>query len=219
MNTLADVLRNRIKELGFDDIKECARQYDVPYELLRKVISDGHLPKDKTLLFYSERFGLNAADLISMVYRQRAPNHLQYLFDGPSGISPTPVAENTRLAPVLGRAACGEWLESYSVEPDAYEPVETGDSDSFFVTAEGESMIGGNILPGAYLLVSPGTRVNNGDIVLARRGDEEFTVKTYFHQANGTTILQPMNAAFEPIVVMPEEQLAVMRITEIRLKV
>jgi SOS-response transcriptional repressor LexA len=219
MHTLAEVLRSRIRELDFDDIKECARQYDIPYELLRKVISDGHLPKDKTLLFYAEKFGLNAADLISMVYRQRAPSHLQYLFDGPSGLSPAPVGDTGRMAPVLGRAACGEWLESYAVEPDAYEPVDVGDADAFFVTAEGESMVGGNILPGAYLLVSPGTRVSNGDIVLARKGDEEFTVKTFFRQGNGTTILQPMNPAFEPIVVTPEEQLTVMRITEIRLKI
>lgn len=219
MSTLAEVLRNRIREMGYDDIKECARKHEIPYELLRKVISDDHLPKDKTLLFYSEKFGLNAADLISMVYRQRAPSHLQYLFDGPSGLTPAPVAENSRLAPVLGRAACGEWLESYAVEPDAYEPVDVGDAEAFFVTAEGDSMIGGNILPGAYLLVSPGSRVSNGDIVLARKGDEEFTVKTFFRQANGTTILQPMNSAFEPIVVTAEEPLTVMRITEIRLKI
>ncbi len=219
MNTLDELLRNRIREMGFDDIKECARQFEIPYELLRKVISDGHLPKDKTLLFYADKFGLNAAEMIAMVYRQRAPTHLQYLFEGAAGLSPTPVNESSRMAPVLGRAACGEWLESYQVEPDAYEPLDMGDADAFFVTAEGESMIGGNIPPGANLLVSPGTRVSNGDIVLARRGDEEFTIKTYFRQANGTTILQPMNPAYEPLIVMPEEQLLVMRITEIRIKI
>ncbi|MCZ6474541.1 MAG: hypothetical protein O7E56_11785 [SAR324 cluster bacterium] len=218
MKTLAEVLRNRIQEMGFEDIKECARQFDVPYELLRKVISDGHLPKDKTLLFYAEKFGLNAADLISIVYRQRAPQHLKYLFDSPSGLTPAPMPETSRQAPVLGRAACGEWLESYQVEPDAYEPVDLGDDDAFFVTAEGESMVGGNIPPGAYLLVSPRARVSNGDIVLARLGEEEFTVKSYFRQASGTTILQPMNSAYEPLVLGPEEPLTVMRITEIRIK-
>lgn len=218
MTTIAERLRNRIRELGFDDIKECARKFDVPYELLRKVISDGHLPKDKTLLFYAEKFGLNAADLISSVYRQRAPAHLRHLFDGPAAIQPSPAPDGTRQAPVLGRAACGEWLESYSVEPDSYEPVDDSDPDSFFVTAEGESMIGGNIPPGAYLLVSPAARVSNGNIVLARRGVEEFTVKTYHRQADGITVLQPMNPAFEPIIVPSTEQMVVMRVTEIRIK-
>jgi hypothetical protein len=87
MKTIAEVLRKRIRELGFEDIKECARKFDVPYELLRKVISDGHLPKDKTLLFYAEQFGLNAAELITTVYRQRAPAHLQHLFEGAGAIS------------------------------------------------------------------------------------------------------------------------------------
>ncbi|MEE8395685.1 MAG: S24 family peptidase [bacterium] len=219
MKTLAEILRQKIRELGFEDIKDCARDFDVPYELLRKVISDGHLPKDKTLLYYAETFGLSAAELVSTTYRQRAPEHLQYLFDSPAGQSPPPPSEGSRLAPVLGRAACGEWLESYQVEPDAYEPVEIPDTDAFFVTAEGESMVGGNIPPGAYLLVSPSARVSNGNIVLARKGEEEFTVKSYFRQADGTTILQPMNAAFEPIIVPADEPLQAMRITEIRIKI
>lgn len=218
MKKIAEVLRGRIRELGFDDIKECARKFDVPYELLRKVISDGHLPKDKTLLFYAEQFGLDAGELIGQAYRQRAPQHLQHLFGGPSALTAHPVPEGTRQAPVLGRAACGEWLESYQVEPDAYEPVDISDPDAFFVTAEGESMIGGNIPPGANLLVSPASRVTNGNIVLARRGVEEFTVKTYHRQADGTTVLQPMNPAFEPIIVPAHEPVTVMRVTEIRIK-
>ncbi len=79
-------------------------------------------------------------------------------------------------------------------------------------------MIGSNIPPGANLLVSPAARVSNGNIVLARRGMEEFTVKSYHRQADGTTVLQPMNSAFEPIIVPPSEPLMVMRITEIRIR-
>ncbi len=218
MRTIADQLRKRIRELGFEDIKDCARKFDIPYELLRKVISEGHLPKDKTLLFYADKFGLDPAELISTAYRQRAPQHLENLFDAPP-IPPGEFPGNVRMAPVLGRAACGEWLETYSVEPDSFEPLEGGDKDAFFVMAEGESMIGGNIPPGSYLLVSPSARVSNGNIVLARRGEEEFTVKTYHRQAAGSTILQPMNPAFEPIVVGKEEPLTVMRVTEIRIKV
>ena len=218
MKTLAEILKNRIREMGYDDLKECARKFDIPYELLRKVISDNHLPKDKTLLYYAETFGLNAAELISTTYRQRAPDHLQYLFDAPKGVTPIPQSEPNRLAPVLGRAACGEWLESYQIEPDTFEPVDLPDTDAFFVIAEGESMIGGNIPPGAYLLISPSARVSNGDIVLARRGEEEFTIKTYHHQADGITILQPMNPAFEPLIIPREEPLQVMRVLEIRIK-
>jgi SOS-response transcriptional repressor LexA len=216
--TVAEILRERIQELGFADIKECARAYEVPYELLRKAISEGHMPKDKTLLFYAEKFELDAAQLIEAAYRQKAPEPVQHLFRPRPASAAAPPA-GIRLAPVLGKAACGPWLESYAVEPDQFEPIEAGEKDAFFVIAEGESMIGGNILPGALLLVAPTAPVHNGNIVLARRGEEEFTVKTYFRKSNGTTILQPMNPAFEPIIVNPSEPLSVMRVTEVRLKV
>jgi len=214
MRTLSELLKNRIAELGFQDIKECARSFDIPYELLRKVISDGHLPKDKTLQLYAEKLGLDLGELIATTYRQRAPNHVHHLFRGPA---PQTDAES-RLAPVLGRAACGPWLESYVSETDVFEPTEAADADAFFVIAEGDSMVGGHIPPGALLLVSPAAPVRNGNVVLARLADDEFTVKTFYRQAGGTTILQPMNPAYEPIMVPPEEPLNVLRITEVRIK-
>lgn len=217
MATIASLLKQRIEALGYSDIKECARDYDLPYELLRKVISSGHLPKDKTLLLYAERLGMDAETLIRTAYQQKAPGGMEHLF----AVRPVPKPggeEGARLVPVLGRAACGAWLESYPIEPDQYEPVELRDPDAFFVLAEGESMIGGNILPGSLLLVSPSAPVSNGQIVLARRGEEEFTVKTLHRRADGTTILQPMNPAFEPILVESGEPLTVMRVAEIRIK-
>jgi SOS-response transcriptional repressor LexA len=216
MHNLAELIKRRIRELGFEDIKECARRYDIPYELLRKVISDGHIPKDKTLLFYAEKLGMDAEALIRTAYRQRAPQGFGHMFDSRPHVARPATPE--RMAPVLGVAACGPWLESYQVQSDAFEPIDLRDPDAFFVIAEGESMTGANIPPGAHLLVSPSTPVHNGNIVLARLGDEEFTVKTYYRQAGGTTILQPMNPAFEPIVVKPKEPLTVMRIVEIRIK-
>lgn len=218
MKTISTLLKKRIEQLGYPDLKECARDFEIPYELLRKVISNGHIPKDKTLLFYAEKLGLDETELISTAYRQKAPDNMQHIFSVNQVPKPAP-QDQLRLVPVLGQAACGEWLESYAVEPDQYEPVEMGGPDAFFVIAEGESMVGGNIPSGAMLLVSPSSQVANGQIVLARRGEEEYTVKTYFHKSDGTTILQPMNPAFEPIIVNPQEPLSVMRISEIRIKI
>lgn len=215
MMTLAALLRRRIQDLGYADLKECARARDIPYELFRKVISDNHLPKDKTLLLYAEKLDMEPQVLLSACYRQRAPSEMRHLF---GARQPAPGGSPSRLAPVLGKAACGEWLESFAVEPDAYEPVEAGDEEAFFVIAEGDSMIGGNIPSGALLLVSPGARVHNGNIVLARTGRDEFTVKRLHRQADGTTILQPMNPAYEPLIVGPQEPLSVMRIAEIRIR-
>ena len=217
MTTLAEILKARIAELGYTDIKECARALDVPYELLRKVISGGHLPKDSTLQLYAEKFGLDLTDLITTVYQQKAPMPVKHIFRGASARGPMEVGDY-RTVPVLGKAACGAWLESHAFEPGMVEPVDVHDPDAFFVIAVGESMIGGNITPGSYLLVSPVAPVSNGQIVLARRGEEEYTVKTYFRKADGTTVLQPMNPAFEPLVIAPDEPLQVMRVREVRMK-
>ena len=217
MQNLAELIKRRIRDLGYEDIKDCARDHDIPYELLRKVISDGHIPKDKTLLFYAEKLGLEPEELIRTSYRQKAPQGLGHMFDA-RRYQPKPMPAE-RLAPVLGVAACGPWLESYEAAPGEMSPIDLPDPEAFFVIAEGESMIGGNIPSGAHLLVSPSAPVNNGNIVLARMGDNEFTVKTFYKQAGGTTILQPMNPAFEPIVVKPKEPLTVMRVVEVRIKV
>jgi SOS-response transcriptional repressor LexA len=217
MHTLADILKARIEELGYSDIKEFARAHDVPYELLRKVISSGHLPKDKTLQFYADKFGLDLEELIKTVYQQKAPMPVKHIFRGVGHTGPLAVGD-FRAVPVMGKAACGAWLESHQFEEGIVEPVDVRDPEAFFVIAEGESMIGGNILPGSYLLVSPSAPVSNGQIVLARRGEDEFTVKTYHRKADGTVVLNPMNPAFEPLVLGPKDPLSVMRVTEVRMK-
>jgi SOS-response transcriptional repressor LexA len=166
---------------------------------------------------YAEKFGLDLTDLITTVYQQKAPMPVKHIFRGASARGPMEVGDY-RTVPVLGKAACGAWLESHAFEPGMVEPVDVHDPDAFFVIAEGESMIGGNITPGSYLLVSPAASVSNGQVVLAKRGEEEYTVKTFFRKADGSTVLQPMNPAFEPLVLGPQEPLQVMRVTEVRHK-
>src|SRR3989304_7744427 len=111
MATIASLLKERIQALGYSDIKECAREFDIPYELLRKVTSNGHLPKDKTLLFYADKLGMDAEQLIRNAYRQKAPGGMEHLFSNRP--VPKPGAGGAaRQAPVLGKAACGAWLDS-----------------------------------------------------------------------------------------------------------
>ncbi len=217
MDTLAEILRNHIHELGYTDLKECARERDIAYELLRRVISTGHLPKDKTLLQYAEKLEIDPSLLLKTVYREKAPDEMRPWFANRPELTAV-ACEQLHMAPVLGRAACGSWMESYESEGDEYEAVDVRDADAFFVVAEGDSMVGGNIPPKARLLVSPAARVHNGDIVLARRRDEEYTVKTYYHKADGSTILQPLNPHYEPLLVQAGESLSVMRVTEVRIK-
>lgn len=71
--TLSRILREAVKEHGFEDVKECARATGVEYELLRKVIAGGHIPRDGQLIIYSEKLGLDPAILIRRAHYERAP--------------------------------------------------------------------------------------------------------------------------------------------------
>ena len=72
--------------------------------------------------------------------------------------------------------------------------------DVFILRIKGESMIEAGILDGDYVLVESQETASNGEIVVALVGEEEATVKRFFHE--GTYIrLQPENSTMEPILV------------------
>lgn len=103
--------------------------------------------------------------------------------------------------PVLGRVTAGapilavENIEEYYPIPKDFVDHE----DVFILKIKGESMIEAGILDGDYVLVESKTSAQNGEIVVALVGEEEATVKRFFHE--GTYIrLQPENSTMEPIL-------------------
>jgi len=78
----------------------------------------------------------------------------------------------------------------------------------FFLKVKGESMIGRAIQHDDYVLVDPHVDAKEGDIVVARLGDEA-TVKTY-HLQGDTVVLRPANPADEEIVVTPGDDFGVL---------
>lgn len=75
-------------------------------------------------------------------------------------------------------------------------------SASYFVRATGDSMIEGGILSGDLLIVDRAIKPVHGSIVIAAI-DNEFTVKRLALQPR--IALMPMNAAYSPIYVNPDE--------------
>ncbi len=104
--------------------------------------------------------------------------------------------------PVLGRVTAGEPIlavenieEYYPIPKDFVDH-----EDIFILRIKGESMIEAGILDGDYVLVESQETASNGEIVVALVGEEEATVKRFFHE--GTYIrLQPENSTMEPILV------------------
>ena len=72
-----------------------------------------------------------------------------------------------------------------------------GDPNCFALRVRGESMINAGILDGDKVVVRPQSSADNGQIVVARIGDEA-TVKR-LSRKNGQVWLLPENPAFDPI--------------------
>ncbi|MFS7282066.1 translesion error-prone DNA polymerase V autoproteolytic subunit [Serratia proteamaculans] len=75
-------------------------------------------------------------------------------------------------------------------------------SATYFVRAEGESMVEAGILSGDLLIVDKAVKPKHGDIVIASVSGE-FTVKRLC--IHPRLCLQPMNAAYSPIFVDPDD--------------
>lgn len=101
--------------------------------------------------------------------------------------------------PLVGRVEAGKPITAVENIEDTFPlPYDLArGEDCFVLTVQGDSMINAGILSGDYIVVSPGLNVNNGDIVVARIGDEA-TVKRYYRE-DGRVRLQPENPDMEPM--------------------
>lgn len=106
--------------------------------------------------------------------------------------------------PLVGRVAAGSPIlaqehieQNYTVDPSLFT-----DKPDYLLKVRGMSMRDAGIFEGDLLAVKKVTEARNGQIVVARLGDE-VTVKRY--QKSGQIIqLLPENPDFEPIIVSGE---------------
>lgn len=108
--------------------------------------------------------------------------------------------------PIIGRVAAGspilaqEHIEDYCTIPgDFFHP-----QADFLLEVRGDSMINLGIFDGDYIAVHKTNVARNGDIVVARVG-EEVTVKRYEKQRT-KVLLHPENDNYSPIEVNLKEQ-------------
>lgn len=108
--------------------------------------------------------------------------------------------DNVITLPLVGQVAAGvPILAEENIEDTISLPVEiVGDSASFLLSVQGESMIEAGINDGDYLVVREQSTANNGDIVVALI-DDGATVKRFFKERDHIR-LQPENSSMEPII-------------------
>jgi len=78
--TVASMIREAVEANGYKDVKECARNIKVPYDLFNKVVG-GHIPKDAQLIEYARKLKIDSRELILAAYREKAPEEMKPYFN------------------------------------------------------------------------------------------------------------------------------------------
>jgi repressor LexA len=101
--------------------------------------------------------------------------------------------------PVVGRVTAGApILAEQNIEDSFTLPEDfVGSGECFMLRVRGDSMVGAGIYDGDYLVVRRQSHAQDGDIVVARIGDEA-TVKRFYREGDRIR-LQPENPTMEPI--------------------
>jgi repressor LexA len=109
------------------------------------------------------------------------------------------IKSNTITLPLVGRVAAGvPILAEQNVEESITLPLSlVGDSSSFILKVQGDSMINAGIFNGDYIIVRESSSAHNGQIVVALI-DDSATVKTFYRERDRVR-LQPENDAMQPI--------------------
>jgi len=113
--------------------------------------------------------------------------------------------DRTIVAPLVGTVTCGNPIEAIeNIEGNFALPVSIfGTGEIKILHAQGESMIGAGIFDQDFLVIKKDCFIEDGDIVVARIGDEA-TTKRLFHR-NGKIVLHPENPNFQDIIVNETE--------------
>jgi repressor LexA len=118
-------------------------------------------------------------------------------------------ARRTQPIPFYGKIAAGdpillpEHRKGFITVDRRFLPSE----DVFWFKVEGESMVGRGIFDGDFVMIEPGSEVEEGMIIAARLG-EDATIKTYTLR-DGHVVLVPANPEEHEIVVTDGEDFAI----------
>ncbi|MFT7491542.1 MAG: repressor LexA [Pseudohongiellaceae bacterium] len=180
-------------------IKLTSRQKQV-LDLIKDHITETGYPPTRADI--AKQLGFKSANAAEEHLRALARKGFIEIVPGASrGIRiPAPINQGI---PIVGRVAAGspilasEHIEDYcELKPNFFSP-----AADYFLTVRGESMIDIGIFDGDLLAVHSTTQVQNGQIVVARIGDE-VTVKRFQQEKNSQTVhLIAENKDYAAIVV------------------
>lgn len=185
-------------------IKLTSRQEQV-LQLIKDHIDETGYPPTRAEI--ANQLGFKSANAAEEHLRALARKGFIEIVAGASRGIRLPVDETPGI-PIVGRVAAGspilaqEHIEDYcDLTPNFFSP-----AADYFLRVNGESMIDVGIFDGDLLAVHSVQEARNGQIVVARIGDE-VTVKRYQREGGSNLVtLIAENPDYEPIIVDLQEQ-------------
>lgn len=186
-------------------LKLTSRQEQV-LELIKQNIAETGYPPTRAEI--AKSLGFKSANAAEEHLRALARKGAIEMVPGASRGIRLPETESSLGIPIVGRVAAGspilaqEHIEDYcNIPQEFFKP-----SADYFLEVHGESMIDVGIFDGDLLAVHQTQQVSNGQIVVARIGDE-VTVKRFQRGKNSHQVeLIAENPDFAPIIVDLSEQ-------------
>jgi hypothetical protein len=81
---LSEIIQGAIDKKGFKNLKTASKAIGISPELLRVIISKGHIPKDTTLALIAKRLGLDMSLLVLAAHQEKVPTEVKGFFLMPS---------------------------------------------------------------------------------------------------------------------------------------
>lgn len=184
-------------------MKLTARQQQI-FNLIRSEIQRTGFPPTRAEI--AQTFGFKSVNAAEDHLKALARKGAIELISGTSRgirllIDPPVSPSSSSILPIIGRVAAGNpILAAEHIEREVgVEPALFSQAPDYLLRVRGLSMRDAGILDGDLLAVKKATDARNGQIVVARLGDE-VTVKRLQRTANGLSLL-PENPDYEPIIV------------------
>jgi len=200
MITVAQKIRNAITRKGFTTVKECAQTLGLPYELLRKVVGEDHIPKDTQLIAYAQKLGLDPNELLFTAYHQKAPAEFKEYF-GKRVIQDAPAAYNK--VPLLSWVQAGGFGSGIDQSPhpgvaEEYIETELKGKYLFATKVKGDSMEP-LFFENETLVIDPEVQPQASDYAVIKKGPSGEATFKQLKKYKGVWVLHPLNPRYEDV--------------------
>lgn len=206
MKTVSEKIRDAMFRKGFSTVKECALSLDLPYELLRKVVGENHIPKDAQLLTYADKLGIEPKELLFAAYFQKAPDPFKQYFEK-NLIREAPATTDRIPLVDFGRAANLNFEAPYHSIASEFINSRLKGKRLFALKITDRSMEP-MFLEGELIIISPEARPQPGDFVIAKPKDSEMVLFRQLRKYGKFWLLHPLNAAYDDIEMTKDMRLA-----------